>query len=44
MKEQDKYVTILRKVIAETEKEHIRTSEEIIKMLVHELSTNKTLI
>lgn len=42
MKEQDQYVSILQKVIDETEKEHIRTTQEIITMLVYELSANKT--
>jgi len=42
MKEQEKYVSILQKAIDATEKERIRSSEELIQMLVYELSDKKT--
>ncbi|HLQ71079.1 MAG TPA: hypothetical protein VK142_04710 [Bacillota bacterium] len=41
MKEQEKYVTILQKAVEATENEHIHSSEELINMLVNELSPKK---
>lgn len=41
MKEQDKYVTILQKAVDATENERIHSSEELIKMLIYELSSKK---
>lgn len=44
MKEQEKYVTILQKAIKETENERVDSTEELIRMLIYELSGNTDLI
>lgn len=43
MAEQENYKKMLRKVIEGTNNHTINTSEEIIRMLISELSTNKSL-
>ncbi|WP_176330279.1 hypothetical protein [Oceanobacillus rekensis] len=43
MVEQEKYKSMLRRMIDETEKQNIHSSEELIKMLINELSGNKSL-
>ncbi len=40
MSEQEKYKLMLEKIINETEKERIQTSEELIRTLVDELTNN----
>lgn len=40
MSEQEKYKLMLKKIINETEKERIQTSEELIRTLVDELTNN----
>jgi len=43
MIEQEKYKKILRKMIDDTENHKINTSEELIQLLITELSTTKSL-
>ncbi|MFC4023866.1 hypothetical protein ACFOUV_08680 [Oceanobacillus longus] len=43
MIEQEKYKNMLRRMIDETEKQNIHSSEELIKMLINELSSSKRL-
>ncbi|MGJ9457637.1 hypothetical protein [Oceanobacillus sp. CF4.6] len=43
MVEQEKYKNMLRRMIDETEKQNIHSSEELIKMLISELSSSKRL-
>ncbi|GGN53600.1 MULTISPECIES: hypothetical protein [Oceanobacillus] len=40
MGEQERYKNMLRKIIDETENEKIQTSEELIRTLINELTTN----
>ncbi|MCF3943431.1 hypothetical protein [Oceanobacillus alkalisoli] len=40
MGEQERYKNMLRKVIDATENEKIQTSEELIRTLINELTTN----
>jgi len=41
MKEQEEYVSILQKAVDATENERVHSSEELIQMLVYELSGEK---
>lgn len=44
MKDEEKYKNVLQKVVELSETEHVQTSEEIIQMLIYELSGNKKMI
>ncbi|WP_199860660.1 hypothetical protein [Oceanobacillus damuensis] len=43
MVEQEKYKNMLQRIIEETENQNIRSSEQLIKMLISELSNNESL-
>ncbi|WP_249871329.1 hypothetical protein [Oceanobacillus saliphilus] len=43
MVEQERYKNMLQRLIDETENQNIRTSEQLIKMLISELTNSKSL-